>query len=194
MPYDANPLFPPLPNEKFEILYADPPWDYKGQLQHNGMGGRDTGGAERHYSTVTLDNLIELDVPGITADNALLFMWTSSPHLDQAINLGKEWGFSWATVAFVWNKMKTNPGFYTLSQCELCLVFKHGKIPAPRGARNIRQYVEVQRGLHSQKPPEVEQRIREMFPSQRKIELFARETTPGWTAWGNEAGVETNAA
>lgn len=194
MPYDANPLFPPLPNGKFEVLYADPPWDYKGQLQHNGKGGRDTGGAVRHYSTVTLDDLIELDVPGITADNALLFMWTSSPHLDQAINLGKEWGFSWATVAFVWNKMKTNPGFYTLSQCELCLVFKHGKIPSPRGARNIRQYVEVQRGQHSQKPPEVEQRIKEMFPSQRKIELFAREKTPGWTVWGNEAGVEADAA
>ena len=194
MPYDASPLFPPLPNGKFEVLYADPPWDYKGQLQHNGKGGHDTGGAVRHYSTVTLNDLIELDVPGITADNALLFMWTSSPHLDQAINLGKEWGFSWATVAFVWNKMKTNPGFYTLSQCELCLVFKHGKIPSPRGARNIRQYVEVQRGQHSQKPPEVKQRIREMFPSQRKIELFAREKTPGWTVWGNEAGVEADAA
>ena len=194
MPNYARPLFPPLPSGKFEILYADPPWDYKGQLQHNGKGGIDTGGAVRHYSTVTLDDLIGLDVPGITAENALLFMWTSSPHLDQAINLGKGWGFSWATVAFVWNKMKTNPGFYTLSQCELCLVFKHGKIPAPRGARNIRQYVEVERGQHSQKPPEVAKRIKKMFPSQRKIELFAREKTSGWTAWGNEAEMEADAA
>ena len=194
MPNYARPLFPPLPSGKFEILYADPPWDYKGQLQHNGKGGSDTGGAVRHYSTVTLDDLIGLDVPGITAENSLLFMWTSSPHLDQAIDLGKGWGFSWATVAFVWNKMKTNPGFYTLSQCELCLVFKHGKIPAPRGARNIRQYVEVERGQHSQKPPEVAKRIKKMFPSQRKIELFAREKTPGWTAWGNEAEMEAAAA
>lgn len=194
MPNYARPLFPPLPSGKFEILYADPPWDYKGQLQHNGKGGSDTGGAVRHYSTVTLDDLIGLDVPGIAAENSLLFMWTSSPHLDQAIDLGKGWGFSWATVAFVWNKMKTNPGFYTLSQCELCLVFKHGKIPAPRGARNIRQYVEVERGQHSQKPPEVARRIKKMFPSQRKIELFAREKTPGWTAWGNEAEMEADAA
>ena len=194
MPNYARPLFPPLPSGKFEILYADPPWDYKGQLQHNGKGGSDTGGAVRHYSTVTLDDLIGLDVPGIMAENSLLFMWTSSPHLDQAIDLGKGWGFSWATVAFVWNKMKTNPGFYTLSQCELCLVFKHGKIPAPRGARNIRQYVEVERGQHSQKPPEVAKRIKKMFPSQRKIELFAREKTPGWTAWGNEMEMEADAA
>ena len=183
----TNTLFPPLPNEKFEVIYADPPWDYKGQLQHNGAGGIDSGGAQTHYSTVTLDDLTNLEIRKITANNTLLFMWSSSPHLDQAIELGKAWGFSWATVAFVWNKMKTNPGFYTMSQCELCLVFRHGKIPSPRGARNIRQYVEETRGRHSQKPNEVRNRITEMFPTQRKIELFAREAHEGWSVWGNES-------
>lgn len=186
---NSNSLFPPLPDEKFEIIYADPPWDYKGQLQHNGVGGVESGGAQKHYSTVTLDDLTNLNIKKITASTALLFMWSSSPHLDQAIELGKAWGFSWATVAFVWNKMKTNPGFYTLSQCELCLVFRHGKIPTPRGARNIRQYIEEKRGRHSQKPDEVRKRISEMFPKQKKIELFARSTIEGWTAWGNETPV-----
>lgn len=185
----AYSMFPPLPDEKFEVIYADPPWDYKGQLQHNGAGGIDSGGALKHYSTVTLDDLMNLNIKKITASKAVLFMWSSSPHLDQAIELGKAWGFSWATVAFVWNKMKTNPGFYTLSQCELCLVFRHGKIPTPRGARNIRQYVEEARGRHSQKPHEVRKRISEMFPTQRKIELFAREARDGWSVWGNESPV-----
>lgn len=179
-------VFSPLPDGDFEIFYADPPWDYKGQLQHNGAGGSDTGGAMRHYPTVTLEDLKRLDIPSITADNALLFMWSSSPHLDQAIELGKSWGFSWATIAFVWNKMRTNPGFYSMSQCEVCLLFKHGKIPSPRGARNVRQYVETERESHSKKPEEVRDRICQMFPSQRKIELFAREKIYGWIAWGNE--------
>ena len=96
-------------------------------------------------------------------------------------------GFSWATVAFVWNKLRTNPGFYTLSQCELCLVFKRGRIPQPRGARNVRQYLEAERGVHSAKPDEVRVRIAEMFPDQSKIELFARTHHPGWHAWGLEA-------
>jgi len=182
-----RPLFPPLPNERFEILYADPPWDYKGQRQHNGPGGVETGGADAHYPTITLGDLLELDVPRIAAENSLLFMWSSSPHLDQAITLGKAWGFAWATIAFVWNKMKTNPGFYTLSQCELCLVFKRGKIPGPRGARNIRQYVEVERTRHSEKPDEVRRRIAAMFPDQSRIELFARGGTEGWHAWGRDA-------
>ncbi len=181
--------FPPLPtlsaDERFAIVYADPPWDYKGQLQHAGPGSGDSGGAIRHYDTVTLDDLKQLDVAGIAADDALLFMWATSPHLDQAIELGVAWGFSWATVAFVWDKQRVNPGFYTMSQCELCLVFKRGRIPAPRGARNVRQLVSERRSTHSRKPAEVRRRIELMFPDQRKVELFARDARlPGWTVWG----------
>ena len=180
-------LFPPLPTDRYAIIYADPPWDYKGQLQNAGPGSGDTGGAARHYPTVTLADLKTLDVPSIAADDSLLFLWATSPHLDQAIDLGKAWGFAWATVAFVWDKVRVNPGFYTLSQCELCLVFKRGKIPRPRGARDVRQYLRAERGPHSAKPEEVRQRIERMFPGQPRIELFAREETPGWAAWGGGA-------
>lgn len=169
----------------YEIIYADPPWDYKGQTQHGGKGNPDSGGAIRHYPTMTVKQMIEqIQIPA--ADNSLLFMWTSSPHLDQAIDLGKGWGFQYATVAFVWDKQKVNPGFYTMSQTELCLVFKRGKIPAPRGARNIRQLVSEMRREHSRKPDEVRTRIEEMFPTQSKLEMFARTQTPGWDVWGNQ--------
>ncbi len=126
------------------------------------------------------------DVASISEENCLLFMWSSSPHLDQAIQLGKAWGFQWATVAFVWDKQRPNPGFYTMSQCELCLVFRRGKIPQPRGARNMRQLVQVKRTRHSEKPDVVRERIEKMFPQQRKIELFARKRYQGWDAWGLE--------
>lgn len=177
-------LFPALPSHHYQIIYADPPWDYRGQLQHAGPGSADTGGAIRHYPTVTLSDLKELPISEIADDDCLLFLWATNPHLDQAIELGKSWGFSWATVAFVWDKVRVNPGFYTLSQCELCLVFKRGKIPRPRGARNVRQLVSAKRGPHSVKPAEVRERIQKMFPQQHKIELFARRKTEGWTAWG----------
>ena len=194
-------IFPPFPDRRFHIIYADPPWDYKGQLQHNGAGGNDSGGAVRHYPTVPLEQLCSLPVQQITEDNCLLFMWSSSPHLDQAIDLGKRWGFAWATVAFVWYKQRTNPGFYTMSQCELCLAFKRGKIPTPRGSRRERQFVNGDdsaecldgfvselRGRHSEKPEEVRRRINEMFPEQAKIELFARKNDiPDWSVWGLEA-------
>lgn len=176
----------PFPNKKYDIIYADPPWDYKGQLQHTGSGGKDSGGAIRHYPTVPVSEMKTWDIASISKENCLLFMWSSSPHLDQAIQLGKAWGFRWATVAFVWDKQRPNPGFYTVSQCELCLVFRRGRIPQPRGARNMRQLVQVKRTRHSEKPDAVRERIEKMFPDQCKIELFARKQSQGWDAWGLE--------
>ena len=177
-------IHPPFPKGTFDILYADPPWDYKGQTQHAGKKCSDTGGAAKHYPTVKLKDLKTLAINKISNENSLLFMWATSPHLDQAIELGKAWGFEWATVGFVWNKVRVNPGFYTMSQCELCLIFKKRKIPHPRGDRNIRQYVVHKREKHSKKPDEVRRRISSMFPTQRKIELFAREKHNGWESWG----------
>ncbi len=183
-PNQPTPPFPPGP---FEIIYADPPWDYKGQLQHAGPGSGDTGGARHHYSTVTSKQLGQWPVNNIASDDALLFMWTTNPHLPQALALGDAWGFAYATVGFVWDKESTNPGFYTLSGCELCLIFKKGRIPRPRGARNVRQLIREKRSRHSTKPAEARHRIELMFPEQSKIELFAREPAPGWTVWGAEA-------
>ena len=172
--------------DKYDIIYADPPWDYKGQTQHGGKGVSDTGGAIAHYPTMTLTELKAFPIDRFAKKDCLLFMWATSPHLDQAIELGKAWGFEWATVAFVWDKKRVNPGFYTMSQCELCLVFKKGKIPEPRGARNVRQLVREKRGKHSRKPDEVRKRIDMMFPQLDKIELFAREQTENWDVWGDE--------
>jgi N6-adenosine-specific RNA methylase IME4 len=172
--------------KKYDIVYLDPPWDYKGQLQHSKPGTGDTGGAARHYGTLKLSRLKQFPIQTILADDALVFMWVTNPHLDQGIELIKSWGLKYATVAFVWDKTKVNPGFYTMSQCELCIVAKKGKIPRPRGARNIRQLVTHPREQHSKKPDDVRHRIEAMFPEQTKVELFAREKSEGWDCWGNE--------
>lgn len=178
---------------KYSIIYADPPWDYKGQKQHNGTGGEDTGGAEKHYSTVTLNDLKKLDVQSICEDDCLLFMWVTSPHLDQGISLMNAWGFKYTTIGFIWDKVRVNPGYYTMSQCEICIIGKRGKIPQPRGARNVRQYVKSKRTKHSEKPQEVLYRITSMFPTQNKIELFARsKNVNGWHFWGNEVDSDVN--
>ena len=68
----------------YSIIYADPPWNYKGQTQHAGSGKASTGGAEVHYGTLTLPKLKTLSVASVAAPDCLLFLWSSSPHLDQA--------------------------------------------------------------------------------------------------------------
>ncbi len=187
-------FYPDLPDGKFQIIYADPPWDYGGKMQfdkssiksENEGWKRDIfiSAANFKYPTVKTKDLKRIPIDRICDDDCLLFMWVTNPHLAQGIELGTAWGFEYKTVAFVWDKMSHNPGQYTLSNCELCLVFKRGRIPRPRGARNIQQLVRAPRGAHSVKPDIVRDNIAKMFPSQRKIELFARTTTEGWDVWG----------
>ena len=172
---------PPLPDKKYSVIYADPPWDFK-----CGTGLLGNSHPRNYYPLVDTDDLCKIPVKDISDNHCLLFMWVISPMLDQAINVGKAWGFEFSTVGFIWDKQRLVMGYYTMSQCELCLIFKKGKIPQPRGKRNIRQFLSVKRGKHSEKPWEVRDRIADMFPHHDKIELFARQRFPGWDAWGNE--------
>ena len=189
-------LYPKLPCEKYDVIYADPPWDYGGKMQYDKSSIKSENinftrnvfisAANFKYPTLKLGDLIELDVNSIAADNSLLFMWTTGPQLENSIKLGTAWGFEYKTVAFVWDKQVHNPGRYTLSQTEFVLAFKKGLFPTPRGARNIRQLVSIHRGEHSVKPELVIDGITKMFPTQKKIELFARRNFIGWDNWGLE--------
>lgn len=189
-------LFPQLPNKKYQIIYADPPWDYGGKMQYDksSIKTRNVGfekdifisSASFKYPTLKLKELKQLDIDSIADENCLLFMRATGPQMANAIELGQSWGFDYKTVAFVWDKMVHNPGRYTLSQTEFVLVFKKGKFPSPRGARNVRQFIQSHRGKHSEKPIEVLDGITKMFPTQSKIELFARKRVDGWDSWGLE--------
>ena len=194
-----NPLeeiYPALPEGKYDIIYADPPWDYSGKMQYDKSSIKSLNvGFERKvfisaadfkYPTLTLKQLQKLNVSSIAADDCILFMWTTGPQFANSIELGKAWGFEYKTVAFVWDKQVHNPGHYTLSQTEFVLAFKKGRFPSPRGARNIRQLLSVHRGEHSEKPEKVIDDITKMFPNQKKIELFARRNYIGWDNWGLE--------
>ena len=170
----------------FDIIYADPPWPYARKM-FDPKSNWAHSSASHHYETMSVDDIGGLPVPSIAAQDCLLFLWATSPQLDVAMDVIVDWGFQYTTIAFVWDKKRVNSGWYTMSQCEMVLVAKRGRIPKPRGARNIRQFLSEKATEHSRKPEEIRRRIEAMFPEQRKIELFARgSVAPGWTAWGQE--------
>ena len=70
--------------------------------------------------------------------------------------------------------------------------YDHVILETPIGARKIKQFLAEKRTKHSAKPNEIRNRIFQMFPTQNKIELFARENNEGWDVWGNE--VESSVA
>jgi len=181
----------PFPDKKYSVIYVDPPWTYKGRINHN--GSKLTGSASDHYEVMSTEDLRSLDVKSISETNCCLFMWVSGPKLDEAVLLGQAWGFKYKTIAFVWDKVLPNVGFYTLSQCEICLVFTRGCIPKNRGTRNERQFLSKKRTKrHSEKPHDIRERINRMFPDthHNRIELFSRHITPGWDVWGKDPILE----
>lgn len=179
-------MFAPFPNKKYQIIYADPPWFYNERI---GETDNYVRGAQQHYRTVRLADLKALPISDIAdQEHCLIFLWATSPMIADAIEMGNHWGFKYITVGFIWHKQLPVVGNYTMSECEFVLIFKKGRIPKPRGARNIRQFLSKTRTKHSEKPPEIRDRIHAMFPEQDKIELFARHKVDGWDVWGNEVG------
>lgn len=177
----------PFPNKKYNIIYADPPWTY------SKSGGKKNarGLAKSHYNTMSLEEIMELPVQDIAADNCALFLWTTLPKFPEAIRVIEAWGFSYFGGAFVW--VKRNPktgkdsfgmGQWTRANPEVCLLAFKGRLKPQR--HDVRQLLYAPAKRHSEKPGEARERIIGLCGDLPRIELFARERVDGWDAWGDE--------
>ena len=170
----------------YNIIYADCPWQYK-VWSKKGQGRS----AENHYPTMRIEDICALPVSSIAAPDCALFMWVTFPTLPDAFKVMEAWGFTYKTVAFVWVKRnRKSPGWFwglghwTRANAEMCLLATKGK--PKRVSAKVHQIIDSPVEEHSKKPDETRRRIVELVGDLPRIELFARQTTPGWDAWGNE--------
>lgn len=163
-------------DKKYSIIYADPPWKYDFSISHN----RDI---ENQYGTMELEDICKLNIP--SDNNAVLFLWATSPKLLEALNVMKSWGFNYKTHA-IWDKGKIGCGWWFRGQHELLLVGIKGKFSPPPNSKRIASIIKEKRTKHSTKPHIIRELIRDWFPNAKRIELFARHKAKGWDAWGNE--------
>ena len=185
---------PSLPDKRYDILYADPPWGFtrSGSLHVNGMYGN----ALDHYHVLTDEEIKRIPVPTIMAESCLMFGWVVQSQMNYCIDVFESWGFQYSTVGFVWDKLTSKMGYYTHPQVELCLIFKHGTPNSEpyntdsalfRGSRNEKQIVYAPRKEHSRKPDAIAHAIERLYPRASRVELFARTPRPGWDTWGDQA-------
>lgn len=167
---------PEVPDGEYEVLLADPPWQYDHQQSPN----RDV---ENHYLTMSLSEIKDMDVPA--ADNAVLYLWTTAPKLEEAFGVLDAWGFEYTTCA-VWDKQKIGMGYWFRGQHELILVAKRGSFSPPEPEDRVSSVISEPRGEHSEKPDALHELIESAFPNRSKIELFARDARDGWDSWGDE--------
>ena len=177
------------PPHKYNIIYADPPWDYGNTKNKE---GEFWGMADKHYPCMKFQDICNLPIQNLAADDCYLFLWTTSPFLEKTFQVIKDWGFQYCTVGFVWVKMKNDMsevrkdglGKYTISNAEYCLICRKGKYW--REARNVQQIIQAPKTIHSEKPSGVRDRIVALVGDLPRVELFARQQVEGWDCWGNE--------
>lgn len=194
----------------YRVILADPPWEFE-QFSEKGQGKS----AQAHYPCMPLGEIASLPVDVLAADDCALFMWVTWPFTPHWSGILSAWGFEFAGLAWEWIKFNPATGKYafgggygTRKNLEPCLLATRGnpslrsELPAdlfglgsvPEGVRSVRDFIEAMpadalrapRREHSRKPDEQYERIQTMFDGPY-VELFARQSRPGWAAWGNQA-------
>jgi N6-adenosine-specific RNA methylase IME4 len=175
---------PELPSSKYKVIYADPPWSYNDKCDEGGV--QHSAGAAHHYPTMSITQLCSLNIKELSDENAVLFMWTTVPLLYDAQPVFKSWGFDYKT-SFVWDKVRHNMGHYSSVRHEILLVCVKGSC-TPENPKLFDSVQAIEKTpTHSEKPEEFRNIIDTLYPSGKRIELFARKKTDGWDTWGNEA-------
>jgi N6-adenosine-specific RNA methylase IME4 len=187
---------------KYDIVLADPPWDYYGSPDKMGAAGKE-------YGLMSDEELLAFNPrERWMAKDSILFMWTTAPRMGFAFKCIEAWGLHDRGVQFTWVKTRQD-GITPIGAqgvrpsivkptCEFVLAastVKRGR-PLKLSDETIRHTILAPnrgKGIdHSQKPDDVHERIDRMYPGASKIELFARRAFPGWDAWGNQAPANAN--
>lgn len=185
---------------KYNVIYADPPWNQKAGRKLSGYviedgkqvwpdGDKKTENLP--YNTMSINDICNLDVESVTADDAFLFMWVTNKYLTQAEKVIKAWGFDYSSC-IVWKKKKMGGGLGGLVRItsEFLLYCRKGK---PKATGVIEESVfEVKRPYvngypcHSKKPAFFAELIESVTPAGARLEMFCREKREGWDVFGNQ--------
>ena len=162
---------------KYKVIYADPPYAFRNKR----TGGSMSSGSESQYPTMSIQELSVLPVSAVADKDSVCFLWVSVAPLPDSLSLLSAWGYQYKTSLF-WRKiMSLGMGYWFRGQVEMCLLGVRGKVKAFRIQKP--NFVQSKVRNHSQKPDGVRELIdmTGLFP---KLELFARERSPGWDSMG----------
>lgn len=166
-----------MPDGRYRVILADPPWEFS----NSGF----PISAESQYATMPTEAIAALAVGELAAEGAVLYMWSPSSLLPDALRVMAAWGFEYVTNV-VWVKPQiAGPGWWVRPRHELLLIGRRSGAAQPYVIPD--SVLEAPRGdRHSEKPVEAYELIEEAYPNMSRVELFARDRREGWGAWGNQ--------
>lgn len=177
----------PLPNKKYNIIYADPAWN----IQYPKETKKGINTYDLPYDVMSDEDIKNLPIKEISDDNCILFLWVIDSRIPKVKEIMEAWGFEYVTVGFIWHKSaKTTNGEnaimskYTRKSCEICFIGKRGRCLVKNST--MPQFVSTPKKEHSRKPDIIRTYILKMCGELPRIELFSRHRFSGWDVWGNQ--------
>jgi len=167
-----------LPDAKYRVVYADPPWKYDNTQPDYQTEQRD------HYRVMPIESICNTAVKDLCEDDAVLFIWVTSPMLEDSFRVINAWGFKYK-ASFVWDKVRHNMGHYNSVRHEMLLVCVRGSCQ-PDVRKLFDSVVTEESTDHSAKPEIFYEIIETLYPHGKRLELFARKERDGWDSHGNE--------
>jgi len=159
---------PALPRGPFDVVVVDPPWPYRS--------------GKSPYPTMSLDEIRALPISRLASKDAVLWMWTTNAMMRHGFPLIDAWGFTEKTI-LTWHKTRSTVGSWLLSATEHVVMATRGKPVVNLTTQTT--LLSARNREDSRKPDEFYALVELLCPG-RKLEMFARETRRGWTAWGAE--------
>lgn len=160
--------------KKYQTILADPPWSYSNQATR--------AATDNHYETMSVDEICALPIADLSDEVAHLHLWTTNAFLFESKRVMEAWGFEYKSV-FLWIKPSMGIGNYWRVSHEFMLLGIKGGLRF--NDHSEMSWYSQKRSKHSRKPYEIIKKIEKVSPGPY-LELFGRETRPGWTVWGNE--------
>jgi N6-adenosine-specific RNA methylase IME4 len=178
--------FGDLPSLAYEVIMADPPWAFELRSEKG-----EAKSAQAQYACMPLDDIMALPVGHLARGDAWLLLWATYPMLPQALKVMEAWGFEYVTAGS-WvkrgksGKLSFGTGYVLRSCAELFLLGRVGN--PPTFSKSVRNILEAPRREHSRKPDAAYSMAEQLFGPARRLDLFSRESRPGWDTFGFETG------
>ncbi|HMK89462.1 MAG TPA: MT-A70 family methyltransferase [Methylocystis sp.] len=175
--------FGDLPPLSFDVIAADPPWDFE---LRSAKGAKKS--AVAHYATMSTADICALPVGQLAQRDCVLLLWATAPRLPEALDVMNSWGFAYKTM-LIWRKttpagkVRVGTGYWARTMHEPVLI---GALGSPAKASAFPSLFDGVAREHSRKPDEFFDLVERCTTGARRLDLFSRQRRPGWTAWGDE--------
>ena len=165
---------------RYQIIYADPPWNQGMTGKYNRRPNR---AKNLPYPAMDLEEIKKIPVGDLAEVGCHLWLWTTNQYLRDGFDVMEAWGFKYL-APITWVK-PSGLGNWFIHRTQTLLFGYKEKCVFPNARYKPTVLVSKLPTRHSEKPVEMRNLIEEISGTPR-LELFARQKTDGWDVWGNE--------